>query len=382
MANIDQAHKEIDLTGAFEKVQKLLKDSGINAKLNVLIAGAAGVGKSTLINAIFGKETAQTGQGSAVTQETKEYIINENFSIFDTKGLEADDFQNTMAKIENFLAEKQKEKTDEQIHIAWLCISEPSRRTENGEKPLVRLLKKYNISTLIVITKAEQDKDEKGEKFSDKVKKIFAEYGTKEDEVIRVRAISIEDDDGHIKPVMGIDELLKKTYELLPKAQQQALIREQKADKELKKKEATKWVNYHSGIAGAIAANPIPFSDIALLLPQQLAMMYQLSRIYNIELSKENATQLITAFGATIATGFAARVVAGALKLIPGVGTIAGGAIGAGVASTTTKLMGQAYISYLDANFKEIAQGVFKPSEEGYKKYLDKKEIQAQIEKA
>ncbi len=37
---------------------------------NVLIAGRTGVGKSTLINAMFQGNIAETGQGRPVTQQT------------------------------------------------------------------------------------------------------------------------------------------------------------------------------------------------------------------------------------------------------------------------------------------------------------------------
>ncbi len=40
--------------------------------VNILIAGRSGVGKSTLVNAIFHEDLAETGQGRPVTKETKE----------------------------------------------------------------------------------------------------------------------------------------------------------------------------------------------------------------------------------------------------------------------------------------------------------------------
>ena len=41
---------------------------------NVLIAGRSGVGKSTLINAVFGENLAETGHGKPVTQTTRRIV--------------------------------------------------------------------------------------------------------------------------------------------------------------------------------------------------------------------------------------------------------------------------------------------------------------------
>nr|WP_233709675.1 GTPase [Helicobacter salomonis] len=42
-------------------------DKDPDSNLNVLVAGGTGVGKSTLINVVFGEEMARTGQGKPVT---------------------------------------------------------------------------------------------------------------------------------------------------------------------------------------------------------------------------------------------------------------------------------------------------------------------------
>ena len=58
-------------------------------RFNVLICGKTGVGKSTLINAIFGKEVAATGNGVPVTLAT-EYFTHERLplGVFDSQGFE------------------------------------------------------------------------------------------------------------------------------------------------------------------------------------------------------------------------------------------------------------------------------------------------------
>ena len=55
---------------------------------NVLIAGRAGVGKSTLINSVFHGRMVATGQGKPVTKTTR-FITKSGvpLGIWDTRGL-------------------------------------------------------------------------------------------------------------------------------------------------------------------------------------------------------------------------------------------------------------------------------------------------------
>ena len=71
-------------------VKKALDESiRERGQVNILIAGRTGVGKSTLINAVFQGKLAQTGQGRPVTT-TKREISKEGIplAIWDTRGLE------------------------------------------------------------------------------------------------------------------------------------------------------------------------------------------------------------------------------------------------------------------------------------------------------
>ena len=55
----------------YEKAKEDIKKE--TKQLNVFIIGKTGVGKSTLINAIFGESVAMTGSRSPVTQEIQMY---------------------------------------------------------------------------------------------------------------------------------------------------------------------------------------------------------------------------------------------------------------------------------------------------------------------
>ena len=58
-------------------------------RFNLAIFGKTGVGKSTLINAIFGEEVARTGIGEPVTHGSHLYLDKVgHLGIVDTQGLE------------------------------------------------------------------------------------------------------------------------------------------------------------------------------------------------------------------------------------------------------------------------------------------------------
>ena len=91
MQNLDEIIKE-----AMEKAKAKIKD------VNILIVGKTGVGKSTLVNAVFDGNLATTGSGKPVTQEIVEYR-KEGIPIVltDTKGLEIKDYQKILNEIES-----------------------------------------------------------------------------------------------------------------------------------------------------------------------------------------------------------------------------------------------------------------------------------------
>lgn len=371
---------------AYDKIKNEKIEPEPTQPLNVLIAGKTGAGKSTLINAVFGKEVAVTGSGRPVTQHVERFT-KDNFSIFDTKGLEMEAFDETISDIKDLLKDQKTKTADEQIHIAWLCIREGDRRVEDGERKLFELLKENKIPTIAVITKASQDADEKGEKLSDIVKK---ELGINDEiHIQRVRALEVEDDEGEIKKIMGLDKdsnkgkdgLLEKSYCLLPEGQKEAFARHQKHNDELRKKAETReharaLINRYSVLAGGVAATPIPFSDFALLLPTQIGMITHVSNAYGLDMSADTAKKLAIAFAGVAGAGFGIKLAVGSLlKIIPGLGSLAGGAMNATIAATTTKLMGHAYLSYLDDNFDELENAISSINTDIFKKYWDKAKV-------
>ncbi|GAA9040726.1 hypothetical protein Taitung222_06630 [Helicobacter pylori] len=64
--------------------------------MNILLMGATRLGKSSLINGLFGQEIAKAGVGKSLTQHLEKYVDGEKgLILWDTKGIESKGYQNT-----------------------------------------------------------------------------------------------------------------------------------------------------------------------------------------------------------------------------------------------------------------------------------------------
>ncbi|GLB49307.1 YcjF family protein [Neptunitalea lumnitzerae] len=320
-----------------EAIDKAKTETG---NINILIAGKTGVGKSTLINAVFQGNYATTGQGKPVTKSTRE-IKKEGIplTLFDTRGMEVSEFETTYSQLEELVKERSKRKNpDEHIHAAWVCIDESSRRIEDAEIQLTKMLASY-IPVLGVITKAQADRG---------FRAIVFEHLKDVKNIIRVNSIDETLDDGYVIKKFGLQELVEATMEIVPEGQHRAFAASQKVSIDIKKKTAHKIVVSAAGIAGSIGATPIPFSDAVALVPVQVTMLAGITSVFGFTLEegflKTLIASVITGSGATL---IGRSIASNLLKFIPGVGSVAGGIISAGTAAAVTTAFGEAYIQTL-----------------------------------
>lgn len=349
--NFDDPYSEgydpVDFDLLLNAVKGAIDDAMKNqGHMNILIAGRTGVGKSTLINAIFSGNMAETGQGRPVTTSTREVSkTGIPVSIWDTRGLEMAAFHETLTELEKVIRDRARDQDPcRHIHVAWLCIQEDGRRVEEAETALHEMLSKH-MPVLGVITKAKSNQG-----FRSEVQRLLPHAKN----VVRVHAIREEFDDGHVVEAMGLKELVEVTLEILPEGHKRAFVAAQKASIEQKKKVGQQFIAGAAALALAAGASPIPFSDAFVLVPIQIGMLAKITIAFGLEPTSGYLTTLLGAATGTTGATFAGRaIVANLIKFFPGLGTAAGAAISGTTAAALTTLMGEAYLAAIAAAFMD-----------------------------
>gem|GEM_PF-883138 len=138
--------------------------------------------------------------------------------------------------------------------------------------------------------------------------------------------------------------------EIAEERQKGNVIEERLADLDTMVKDAEKAVKIATAAAGGIGAVPIPFADAPLLVANQVALMASIAVIFKIGIKEDGLKPLASAaLGIAGAPIIGKAIVANLLKLIPGIGSVAGGAISATVAMAITYGIGSAFIEICKA---------------------------------
>lgn len=313
---------------------------------NLAIFGKTGVGKSTLINAVFGEDVARTGTGRPVTTKTDYYEHPDGYlGIYDSEGIEVgQEGDEILEKLRQIIRDKRKLPVREHIHVIWYCVRAGDLRFEDGQAEFVNSLTREGIPVVFVLTQvatnAAGDIHPEQRALADSIEGREMRLAP-ENRVFFTRALP---DDFTGMPSHGLPALLDATFRVAPEGVQRALTAAQKIDMSRKAKEARKVVGAAMGAAASAAATPIPFSDAFLLVPIQVGLMGKTAAIYGLSIKRGTLASVAgAAFAAGGITQLGKYIVTNAMKFVP-VANVAASMIRAGVASALTYAVGEAWI--------------------------------------
>ena len=146
-----------------------MRDNFNKESTNVLIIGKSGVGKSSLVNYLFGKELQPVGVGAPVTKmQIKEftYKYDKHFEmhIYDTWGLEpsAQKAELWKKKIFDEIARHDKESISEWFNTIIFCLNAKSSRIEDFELDIMEQLLREKNHLTIALTHCRSKEDPDG----------------------------------------------------------------------------------------------------------------------------------------------------------------------------------------------------------------------------
>lgn len=314
-----------NLKKEYDKFEKSVK------KPNIFLIGGTGVGKSSLINLVFGKNIAPIGVGKPVTQEVKKYEQKEiPVVIFDAKGYEVEDKysqENYINNIIDFVSASKNKKPEDQIHLVWYLIQSSGHRVTEWDQYIIKKIKDLNIPISVVFTKCDLISESEGKHLINEIKTV---------ETFQITTST------KLKPLhLELNNLLKWSFNNLQPGLREAFSKAQKVSLEIKSLNAKQVIVQHTTGNAIVGFTPIPFADAPILLTSQAAMVARILYIYDLQSYGELMPTLLksVSIGTLISTS-GKWLVGQFLKLIPAVGTAIGGLITGAVAASITFAVG------------------------------------------
>ena len=379
-----------------------------------VLVGRRGAGKSSLINAIFGKPVAEVGHEKAMTSRGTWWSYEGDLGtleMLDTRGMQegstpggADKESSPIDSIEDALREKMPDAIlflikAKEIDAAVdgdldgvVEVSERLRKLHHIRVPLVAVVTHCDeLEPKLVRLHAKEDEDlEEWEEKRERVRRIESHLSAKirsrpelVDHFVRSHGVSSyqswrRDGTCRADERWRIEELLDFLLDELPEQARVEFVRLSQV-KALQHRLADKLTNIVATLCGGIAATPLPLADIGPITSLQTSLITGIGYVSGRKLELKTAGEFLGALGANLGAAMALREIARALAKIvtPGLGS----ASSAGVAFGGTKAIGSAAASYfIDGVDMEEAREVFSKTKKRVQKRLEEKKSEREKE--
>jgi uncharacterized protein (DUF697 family)/GTP-binding protein EngB required for normal cell division len=317
---------------------------------NILICGKGGVGKSSVVNYLFNESVTESGDNAEPCTRGITLFKNSTVNIYDSEGYEiGGESQAHYEKLifDDFLALRKGVADTEAVHLIWYAVSGASKRFTELDLKIIKRIKADGFPVCVLVTKI--DELDEGQ-LNDMMTSLRNDLpGT---DLFRL-SINVRQDEG-LARFCDWDKLTDWSYNHLAGVFKERFVMALCGRLDLKRKRAAGIVAGAVTAAAAVGASPIPFSDAALLVPVQTGMIMGIAGIYGIHVGKTAISSVASSAGIS---ALGRSVAGGLMKLIPGIGTVAGAVVNASVAGIITGALGGAFSELCYKQCKDSLDG-------------------------
>lgn len=333
--------KNFDYDKCYEEVKE-----NASKNINIIVCGATGVGKSSLINDFFefDKDSAAPvgSSGKPQTRGIHEYH-SKSITLFDTEGYEVESsstpensafYRNIIDLIDE---RKNTYPADLGMHIheVWYCIN---NRFMDIDEKLIKDIQARNIPVCVIITKVDNLDENEVAQIKDAVGDAGKRNRINGVEVFTYSTNSDLGDEYVQKSEINswahhnLDDYLRESFiPSLKKAQGQM------AEMMIKHK-IPKYAALAAGTVAATSFVPVPFSDSVPLMGIQVKMAMDILSCYGIDNDMKGVVRNLV--GAGFVSYVGKTLASQLLSVIPFVGGAAKATVNVSVATTVTATLG------------------------------------------
>lgn len=391
-----------------EELKNLMDGVDSHRPPRIFLIGRTGVGKSSLINALCGAYVAPVSDTRSCTETAQTYQCKDGertlMEILDTRGIAESDNLNAEISAEDMLINQVKEFSPDVAIFMLNCthrddvdsdvnflkkLSESYAQAYNMRLPIVAVVNKCDEMAPSRLKNPNEYTESKTKKIAEQVqhyKEIIVKNNLKIDDIIAVSSLidwmtadgtEIDADSIESLPVSDIENLqiafdgryhIEELLNILEKAildfSARMGLRMALKLQEVVRRIANQLNKSFSAMSAAVAASPIPISDIYILSLLQGVLVCLIASLSGRDISLDTAKEFELSMGGIVGAGYGFRLLAQqASKILNVFWAGSGSAVSASIAALGTSAIGKAAIAYyIDDKTIEEAKSTFEAS--------------------
>lgn len=405
----EQARQKIrDTILGDEELKNLMDGVDSHRPPRIFLIGRTGVGKSSLINALCGAYVAPVSDTRSCTETAQTYQCKDGertlMEILDTRGIAESDNLNAEISAEDMLINQVKEFSPDVAIFMLNCthrddvdsdvnflkkLSESYAQAYNMRLPIVAVVNKCDEMAPSRLKNPNEYTESKTKKIAEQVqhyKEIIVKNNLKIDDIIAVSSLidwmtadgtEIDADSIESLPISDIENLqiafdgryhIEELLNILEKAildfSARMGLRMALKLQEVVRRIANQLNKSFSAMSVAVAASPIPISDIYILSLLQGVLVCLIASLSGRDISLDTAKEFVLSMGGIAGAGYGFRLLAQqASKILNVFWAGTGSAVSASIAALGTSAIGKAAIAYyIDDKTIEEAKSTFEAS--------------------